>query len=171
MRLSWRRSKSIQHNDDKDRDAFATTAEKVGPREASTTSRVAAPDEEKNIPIAGVDDDGSDDPSKEELDYPEGGREAWIVTFGAWCAMGTFRASFDPFPQLNTIYTTPHGTFKARLISHSSRRSRPRQHHLTHPNLPVLAPAQGLQRRQHQLDLQHLRLPRFLLRTADRAYL
>lgn len=36
----------------------------------------------------GERDDSSADSGEEVIDYPEGGLEAWTVTFGAWCAMG-----------------------------------------------------------------------------------
>lgn len=32
--------------------------------------------------------DGVEEVQGDGIDYPEGGLEAWTVTFGAWCAMG-----------------------------------------------------------------------------------
>lgn len=106
------------------------------------------------------------DASDTDLDadtYPEGGLEAWIVTFGAWCAMGMLRI-------VSNAFTTDIALAAPSLTYHTnnpSRRPRPGKYHLPHPSIPVREPIGHLLREQHQLDLQHLCFPCLLLRATD----
>lgn len=148
-------------------DTACTVVEPSGP-----SGDLEAQNEDRTASVASNDGEHEKHNDKPVVTYPEGGLEAWLVTLGAWAAMvvGLVRLHHSHiYHPIKKILPQRKHVDKEQSLTRSS--PGPRKHHRPHSGVRRDASAIGLLGEHNLVDLQPLRLPRLLLRPADRAHL
>ena len=97
----------------------------------------------------------------EELTYPDGGLQAWLVVLGSFCGMYLSTHPIHP--------PTPTPKANQKKTKASLLRLHEQHQHLQH--LPLHPPTRPLQRELHRLDLQRIHLPDLPVRYFHRSSL